>query len=191
MLEQETKNTTNTLTGIMFATIMLGIVLLVVGIVLGVLSTSSNQISGTLVNDTLINVTGYGTSIPINGTCGTCYDLSAEVAPETWIPIQSGYGIYYQTNCIMYANESYNPFPFPFNPYSGLDWNVTCPYTTYQNIAEINDIKTNVIGTVENFFALMPVVGTIFAIVILIAGIVLLVLYVRRMKSSGTEGMTG
>lgn len=190
MSENEANNSANTLVKIMFAAIMLGIVLLVVAIVLGVLATSSTQISG-IETDTLSSVTGYGVTIPINGTCGTCYDLYAEVAPGTWIPIQSGYGIYYQTGCVMYANESYTEFPFPFNPYSGLDWNVTCPFTSYQNIQQITSIKNDFIGTVENFFALMPVVGTIFAVVVIIAGIVILVMYVRRMKNSGTGEYTG
>lgn len=47
-------------------------------------------------------------------------------------------------------------------------------------------IKENIVSMVTNFFALMPTVGTILAVVILIAAIVLLVLYVVRMKNSGT-----
>jgi len=52
-------------------------------------------------------------------------------------------------------------------------------------------IQDDIIGMVTNFFALMPTVGTILAVVILIAGIVLLVMYVRRMKDSGTAGAAG
>jgi uncharacterized membrane protein (DUF485 family) len=44
---------------------------------------------------------------------------------------------------------------------------------------------------VVNFFALMPTIGTILAVVILIAAIVLLVLYVRRMKDSGSGASGG
>jgi len=51
-----------------------------------------------------------------------------------------------------------------------------------------NDIRDNVIDMVANFFALMPTVGTILAVVILIAVIVLLVMYVARMRTSGTAG---
>jgi hypothetical protein len=47
-------------------------------------------------------------------------------------------------------------------------------------------IQTYVVTMVVNFFALMPTVGTILAVVILIAGIVLLVLYVKRMKDTGS-----
>lgn len=53
--------------------------------------------------------------------------------------------------------------------------------------ANISQIQTSVLGMIVNFFALMPTVGTILAVVILIAGIVLLVLYVKRMKDSGTS----
>jgi len=54
--------------------------------------------------------------------------------------------------------------------------------------ATTNEIRDNVVDMVGNFFELMPTVGTILAVVILIAGIVLLVLYVKRMKDSGTGG---
>jgi len=54
--------------------------------------------------------------------------------------------------------------------------------------ANVTTIQTNIVGMVINFFALMPTIGTILAVVVLIAGIVLLVLYVRRMKDSGTSG---
>jgi len=56
--------------------------------------------------------------------------------------------------------------------------------------ANVTAIQSNIISMVINFFALMPTIGTILAVVILIAAIVLLVLYVKRMKDSGT-GSTG
>lgn len=49
-------------------------------------------------------------------------------------------------------------------------------------------IRDDVVSMVANFFALMPTVGTILAVVILIAGIVLLVMYVSRMRQSGSSG---
>jgi len=54
------------------------------------------------------------------------------------------------------------------------------------NGVNVTGIQDNILGMVTNFFELMPTVGTILAVVILIAGIVLLVLYVRRMKDSGS-----
>lgn len=57
--------------------------------------------------------------------------------------------------------------------------------TTY-NLG-LTDIRDNTLSMVTNFFALMPTVGTILAVIILVAGIVILVLYVRRMKDSGSS----
>ena len=54
------------------------------------------------------------------------------------------------------------------------------------NHVNVTPIQNNIFSMVVNFFALMPTVGTILAVVILIAGIVLLVMYVRRMKDSGS-----
>lgn len=51
----------------------------------------------------------------------------------------------------------------------------------------ITTIQNNILGLVINFFALMPTVGTILAVVILIGVIVLLVLYVKRMASTGSQ----
>jgi hypothetical protein len=48
-------------------------------------------------------------------------------------------------------------------------------------------IRDNVVSMVANFFALMPTVGTILAVVVLIAGIVILVMYVSRMRTSGAS----
>jgi uncharacterized membrane protein YhaH (DUF805 family) len=61
-------------------------------------------------------------------------------------------------------------------------------FGTYGINDTTNTIRDNIVDMVANFFALMPTVGTILAVVILIAGIVLLVMYVRRMKDSGTSG---
>jgi uncharacterized BrkB/YihY/UPF0761 family membrane protein len=60
-------------------------------------------------------------------------------------------------------------------------------FTTSTIANNTTNILNNIVGMVVNFFALMPTVGTILAVVILIAGIVLLVLYVRRMKDSGSS----
>lgn len=61
-------------------------------------------------------------------------------------------------------------------------------YTTSANnlSANVSAIQQYLMGLAVNFFALAPVIGTILAVVILIAAIVLLVIYVRRMKDSGT-----
>lgn len=56
------------------------------------------------------------------------------------------------------------------------------------NGVNVTVIQDDITGLVTNFFALMPTVGTILAVVILIAAIVILVMYVARMKNSGTGG---
>jgi len=57
--------------------------------------------------------------------------------------------------------------------------------------ATTDAIRDDVVDMVANFFTLMPTVGTILAVVILIAAIVILVLYVARMRNSGTQGFQG
>jgi hypothetical protein len=56
------------------------------------------------------------------------------------------------------------------------------------NGVNVSIIQGYIVSMVTNFFALMPTVGTILAVVILIAGIVILVMYVKRMKDSGSSG---
>ena len=48
-------------------------------------------------------------------------------------------------------------------------------------------IRDDVIEMISNFFAMMPTVGTILAVVILIAVIEMLVMYVSRMRNSGVQ----
>lgn len=51
--------------------------------------------------------------------------------------------------------------------------------------ANVSTIQNDLVGMAINFFALAPTIGTILAVVVLIAGIVLLVLYVKRMGRTG------
>ena len=64
-------------------------------------------------------------------------------------------------------------------------------FTGSQLANNTSTIQGYIISMVVNFFALMPTVGTILAVVILIAGIVLLVLYVKRMKDTGSGSSGG
>lgn len=50
-----------------------------------------------------------------------------------------------------------------------------------------NGIRDNVISMVANFFKMAPIIGTILAVVILVAVIVLLVVYVSRMRNTGSS----
>jgi len=51
-----------------------------------------------------------------------------------------------------------------------------------------NGIRDNVILMVSNFFSLVPTIGTILAVVVLIGVIILLVMYVMRMRNMNTSG---
>jgi hypothetical protein len=63
-------------------------------------------------------------------------------------------------------------------------------FSTYNINGTTDGIRDNVIEMVSNFFEMMPIVGTILAVVILVAVIVLLVLYVSRMRNSGSTSST-
>lgn len=54
--------------------------------------------------------------------------------------------------------------------------------------ANITYIRAMIVTMVSNFFALLPTIGTILAVVVLIAGIVILVMYVKKMKDQGSSG---
>lgn len=53
-----------------------------------------------------------------------------------------------------------------------------------------NGIRDNVIKMVANFFKMAPIIGTILAVVILVAVIVLLVVYVSRMRNTGSSSVS-
>lgn len=59
------------------------------------------------------------------------------------------------------------------------------------NGVNVTGIQNNIVLMVSNFFDLMPTIGTILAVVILIAGIVILVLYVKRIKDNNNGVNTG
>ena len=55
------------------------------------------------------------------------------------------------------------------------------------NGVNVTPIQTDIVAMVTNFFDLAPTIGTILAVVILIAAIVILVMYVSRMRSTGSS----
>lgn len=56
-----------------------------------------------------------------------------------------------------------------------------------QNVDNTTDqIRDDSIDMVANFFEMLPIVGTVLGVVILIAGIVILVMYVARMRNVGS-----
>jgi uncharacterized membrane protein len=59
-------------------------------------------------------------------------------------------------------------------------------FETYGVNETTSSIRDNVINMVANFFEMAPIIGTILAVVILVAVIVLLVVYVSRMRNTGS-----
>ena len=78
------------------------------------------------------------------------------------------------------------------NMYNNTNWKASYSwayneYNTTSNIG-INSIQASLVSMIINFFAMMPTVGTILAVIILVGAIVLLVIYVQKMKGSGSQG---
>ncbi len=63
-------------------------------------------------------------------------------------------------------------------------------FGTYGVNETTNSIRDNVINMVANFFEMAPIIGTILAVVILVAVIVLLVIYVSRMRNTGSSSVS-
>lgn len=63
-------------------------------------------------------------------------------------------------------------------------------FGTYGVNETTNGIRDNVIKMVDNFFKMAPIIGTILAVVILVAVIVLLVVYVSRMRNTGSSSVS-
>lgn len=63
-------------------------------------------------------------------------------------------------------------------------------FGTYGVNETTNGIRDNVIKMVANFFEMAPIIGTILAVVILVAVIVLLVVYVSRMRNTGSSSVS-
>lgn len=63
-------------------------------------------------------------------------------------------------------------------------------FGTYGVNETTNKIRDNVINMVANFFEMAPIIGTILAVVILVAVIVLLVVYVSRMRNTGSSSVS-
>lgn len=63
-------------------------------------------------------------------------------------------------------------------------------FETYGVNETTSSIRDNVINMVANFFEMAPIIGTILAVVILVAVIVLLVIYVSRMRNTGSSSVS-
>jgi len=186
------------ISAIMFLAIMLVVFLLAVVIVLGVLQdVNVDQVgdltaTGTAVNETLATVSNVTTSsfaILTTNTNSTCTLIYAVNASSSTLLGSSNYT--QPTSCQILATHN--------SSFIGMDWNVTYSWSYPAGSAlafdtGIDDIQDGTINMVVNFFALMPTVGTIIAVVVLIGAIVLLIMYVAKMRNTrpqSEQGYTG
>jgi hypothetical protein len=185
-MEDQALNATNDkITGLMFVAILLGVFLLVVAVLFGTFANINTSTNGatyatvSVVNETgFINSSGYTVS---GASLHNFYSVSLT-------------GIFNRTGgqIVGVGNASISLAGVVTNT-TAVNWNnASLSYTyTYDNSNStglnnaFTDMKDNVFLMVGNFFDLAPTIGTILAVVILIAGIVLLVMYVKRMKGSG------
>lgn len=76
------------------------------------------------------------------------------------------------------------------------DLYITYNYTYADTISGIyingtGQIQTGLIGMVVNFFSLAPIIGTILGVCILVAGILILIVYVIKMKNNNPSSFSG
>lgn len=180
----------NIIISVIFVAIFLAVMLLALVVVVGAIITANQNLNGKLLTSgSAINETGY-----INNSGYTLYQ--SYNYPTAFTPTITS--IVNASNGYLISSGNYTLTGRILTNKTATTWsNVSISYTfTYDDTTNdtvssstMNSINNGVIGMVVNFFALMPVVGTIFAVVILIGGIVLLVIYVRRMK--GEENTSG
>jgi hypothetical protein len=176
-------NAGNVIVGVMFIAILLVTLLLTFVITSNAVLTSNGNVTSSVLtsNETTISVVN-GSGIYL-----TKYYLSGATCSAVTVYNQTGMLLinsanYSITGCLLRSITS--------GLYNNTFWNVTY-ITTYDstNSSALNTgvkgIQTDLSSMVVNFFALMPTIGTILAVVILVAAIVLLVMYVVRMKNTG------
>jgi hypothetical protein len=195
MAQNETiEKSSNLILTLIFVAVFIGVMLLAIDIIIGALGQAYVSANGNPLTTTEV----YNETHLMNGTLGYFdltnnyqYNVSCVIGTTGITNATSGlniaHGNWTQSNCrIILATNAYN----------NSNWNVSYSYSYFLNstiIVQGNFIENSILGMVSNFFALAPTIGTILAVCILIAGIVILVIYVRKMKDSGSEsqGYTG
>lgn len=191
MAENTIDKTSNVIITVMFVSIFLVVMILAVVLIIGAVSVANlslfgtTSVTGTALNEThLANYAGSSfvlTNAVVNGYTTTCSNHFIINQSNGVVITLGNWTVDATTGCIVSVVS-----PGYFN---NTAWNVSYIYTyDITNSTGINPaltgITTNVVSMVVNFFALMPTIGTILAVVVLIAGIIILVFYVRRMKGS-------
>jgi hypothetical protein len=180
---QAVQNSSNVILAVIFVTVFLGVMLLALVTVFYALGLAGNTAAG-ITTQTYVNESGWlnGSGYTLTATAVrgfntpvlvTLYNVTDHVAVETANATLSSAGVIKNSTAKVWTG-------------------VKITYTFQNTNSTVNNamdnIRGNTLGMAINFFALLPTIGTILAVIILIAGIVVLVMYVRRMKDSGSEG---
>jgi len=177
----------NLIIAIIFVAVMSAVSLLAVVITLNALGNSYDNYAGNVTETVaVINETGF--------TNSTGYTLAYTSIDRTSTPVLTA--LFNRTSglAVGLGNATVSSVGVVTNATAVTYNNLSISYTYVHDITNatttnigIYSMRNNVIDMIANFFDLMPTVGTILAVVLLIAVIVLLVLYVKRMKDSGTD----
>lgn len=190
MAENETvKTSSDTIIAIIFIAVFLGVMILALVLTINSVSVAESNLNG----NSSASIGAVNESHYMNGTIG--YVTLSNSLYNGYSTGCSGQVIYNTSGTLIahgnWSTQSGCRVTILTNTHNNTIWLIS--YTaTYDNTnatvvnTGLTSIKTDSLSMIGNFFALMPTVGTIFAVIILIAGIVSLVLYVRRMKDSGS-----
>ncbi len=191
MTNETTEKASNTIIAILFVACFLAVMLLAVAIIVNAVGTANTNLNGRTISlATVTNETGFANS--------TGYTVSGATALNFSSPTLTA--LFNRTSGlpVVLANASISSLGVVTNATSIVWTNLSISYTYLYDTTSTNAyntvftaIITNTNGLVSNFFSLAPTIGTIFAVVILIGGIVLLVVYVRRMKDQGSDSQMG
>ena len=184
MPNESVKHGADTATAVVFGAILVAFVLLTATIIFAVVGGVNTNAgiagSGTVAGEAVLPTTA-GTAMSVNGHDGVACTVTAVLNGSKLAGTKLA-----ATNYTVVA-------PCKLKNLTGeflvSNWYVNYTYTynaNPQNLSgNMSAINDDLVGTVVNFFALMPTVGTILGVVVLIGVIVLLVVYVRRMSASG------
>lgn len=176
----------NMIAGILVVAVFVAVLLLAVAIVYQAMDDAYvsyegrayTQYSATNESGAYINSTGY--TLSLTSSCDQNYSISTIYNASDGVVIASGNYTVSDAGVLTNATAT-----------TWSDVNVT--YTCSEDVtadrklsSEYSNVQTDVSTMITNFFSLAPTIGTILAVVILIAVIVILVMYVARMRSSGS-----
>lgn len=176
----------NMIAGILVVAVFVAVLLLAVAIVYQAMDDAYvsyegrayTQYSATNESGAYINSTGY--TLSLTSSCDQDYSISTIYNASDGVVIASGNYTVSDAGVLTNATAT-----------TWSDVNVT--YTCNEDVtadrklsSEYSNVQTDVSTMITNFFSLAPTIGTILAVVILIAVIVILVMYVARMRSSGS-----